>query len=263
MKLRIAFLLIISSVILTTSCSKYQKLLKSSDNELKYNKAIEYYQNKKYYKAQQLFDQILVSYRGTEKAELISYYSADCYYQQGDYILSGYYFKNFANNYPMSKLAEEAAYLSAYCNYLESPRSSLDQSNTKDAISSLQLFINQYPQSEKVEQCNILIDELRAKLEKKAIDIALLYFKMEDYKAAIVAFGNVLKEYPSTARKEEVVYNLVLSHQELALNSIDSKKQERLLAAIEACDSYTAEYPSGVYADKVAGIKSELKKIVK
>ena len=47
---------------------------------------------------EQLFDQILVSYRGTEKAELISYYSADCYYQQGDYILSGYYFKNFANN---------------------------------------------------------------------------------------------------------------------------------------------------------------------
>lgn len=263
MKYKIAFLLIISSVMLTTSCSKYQKLLKSTDNELKYNKAIEFYEAGKYYKAQQLFDQIMVVYRGTEKAELISYDYANCYYEQGDYILGGYYFRTFNSTYPMSKYAEEAAYLSAYCSYLESPRSSLDQSSTKDAINSLQLFINQFPSSDKVEKCNALIDELRAKLENKAIDIALLYYRMEDYKAAIVSFGNILKEYPSTSMKEDVVYYLVQSHEQLAINSIESKKQERIMSAIEACDRYTGEYPEGKYVQQVISIKQSLQKIVK
>ena len=263
MKYRIAFLLIISSVILTTSCSKFQKLLKSSDNELKYNKAIEFYEKEKYYKAQQLFDQILVFYRGTDKAEMISFYSANCYYKQDDYILGGYYFKTFSNTYPTSKYAEEAAYLSAYCSYLESPRASLDQSNTKDAINSLQLFINQFPNSDKVERCNALIDELRAKLEQKAIDIALLYYKMQDYKAAVVSLGNVLKEFPSTSKKEDVVFYLVQSNEQLAIKSIDSKKKERIQNAIEACDRYTTEFAQGKYFDQVILIKEKLQKSVK
>lgn len=263
MKYKLAFLLIISSLLLTTSCSKYQKLLKSTDNELKYNKAIEFYEAGKYYKAQQLFDQIIVVYRGTDKAEVISYDYANCYYEQGDYILAGYYFRTFSTTFPLSKYAEEAAYRSAYCSYLESPRSSLDQSSTKDAINSLQLFINQYPGSDKVENCNALIDELRAKLEKKAIDIALLYYRMEDYKAAIVSFGNILKEYPSTSMKEDVVYYLAQSNEQLAVNSIESKKQERIQNAIEACDRYLSEFAEGKYKSEVISMKQSLQEIVK
>ena len=121
---RKSIILLISGLfIVLSSCSKYQKLLKSTDNEEKYERAIAYYEDKDYYRAIQLFDQLQAIYRGTERAERIAFYYAYAHYEQRDYILASYYFKQFARSYPNSKNAEEAAFMSAYCSYLDSPPS--------------------------------------------------------------------------------------------------------------------------------------------
>jgi len=242
------------------SCSQYQKLVKSSDNELKYTKALEYYEKGDYLKSQQLFEQIQAFFKGTDKAEKISYYNAYCYYKQKDYILAGYYFRAFSTNFSTSTYAEEALYLSAYCSYLDSPRSSLDQTSTSEAISSLQIFINQYPKSERVADCNKLIDELRAKLEKKDIEIALLYYKMSDYKASIVSLTNVLKDYPDTKSKELILYSILDAKYQYAVNSIYDKKKERLGQAMDSFDELIAGFPVGDYSDEALAIKKNILK---
>lgn len=242
------------------SCSPYQKLLKSSDNELKYTKALEYYEKGSYSQAQQLFEQIQAFFKGTDKAEKIAYYNANCYYKQKDYILAGYYFRAFSTNYSTSIYAEEALYLSAYCSYLDSPRSSLDQTSTTEAISSLQLFINQYPKSSRLPECNKLIDELRAKLEKKDIDVAMLYFKMSDYKASVVSLNNVLKDYPDTKSKELILYSILQAKYEYAVNSIYEKRRERLNAAMDSYDELNAGFPVGEYTEKALTIKNSISK---
>lgn len=260
---KLAFFFLILVTLVSTSCSKYQKLIKSTDNELKYSKAIEYYDKGDYYKAQQLFDQILVFYRGTDKAEKISYYSAYCYYKVKDYILAGYYFGNFSTSFPTSQFAEECSFMSAYCNYLDSPSASLDQTNTLAAISSLQLFINQYPGSQRIEQCNQLIDELRGKLEKKAFNIAMLYYKMDDFKAAIISLNNLLKEYPDTKEREKVLFSLLDAKYKYAINSIPEKKKERIDNALEAYTILHAEFPQGAYAAQAGSIQKNLQKELK
>lgn len=242
------------------SCSPFQKLLKSSDNELKYTKAIELYEKGKYTQAQQLFEQIQSFYKGTDKAEKIAYYTANCYYKQHDYVLGGYYFKAFSTNFSISIYAEEALYLSAYCNYLESPRSSLDQSSTREAISSLQLFINQYPKSSRVTECGKLIDELRSKLEKKDIDIAMLYYRMSDYKASVVSLNNVLKDFPDTKSKEKILFSILDAKYQYAINSVYDKRRERLLAASDAYEEYIAGFPVGEYSSKASTIKKNISK---
>ena len=128
----IYFVLILSTLIV--SCSPFQKLLKNPDVELKYTKALEYYEKGNYTAAQQLFEQVQAFFKGTDKSEKIAYYTANCYYKQKDYILAGYYFRAFSTNYSASIYSEEALYLSAYCSYLDSPRSSLDQTSTREAI---------------------------------------------------------------------------------------------------------------------------------
>ncbi len=242
------------------SCSHYQKLLKSSDNELKYSKALEYYERGDYLKSQQLFEQIQAFFKGTDKAEKIAYYSANTYYKQKDYILAGYYFKSFSTNFSSSTYAEETSFLSAYCNYLDSPRASLDQTSTTEAISSLQLFINQFPKSDRVAECNKLIEELRAKLEKKDIDIALLYFRMSDYKASIVSLGNVLKDFPDTKSKEMILYFLLTAKYQYAINSITEKRHERLGSALDAYDELVAGFPVGEFSEKALSIKKSITK---
>ncbi len=226
-----------------SSCSKYQRLLKSTDHAKKLEMAVNYYEKQDYYRALQLFDEVIIVYRGKEQAEKIQYYYAYCYYGQGDYITASYHFKNFAKIYPNSKYAEESFYMSAYCKYLDSPTYSLDQSSTQEAIKEMQLFINFYPRSTRVAEANKLIDDLRLKLTNKAFEIAKLYYKTESYNAAQIAFTNILKDFPETSQREEIMYYIVKSDYDYAKNSIDSKKQERFRNVIEAYNNLISNFP--------------------
>lgn len=238
-----AWILVLS---LFTGCSEYQKLVKSSDYALKYEKAKEYYNKKKYSKALTLFEELLTIYRGTTKAEEIYYYYAYSHYGVGDYILANHFFSTYSSIYPMSSRVEECDFMAAYCHYLDSPRDVLEQSNTLLAISELQSFVNRYPQSSRVARCNELIEELRKKLENKAYRNAMQYYSMEKYNAASVAFANVLKEFPDTERRFELYYMIIKSNYMYGKLSVRSKKKERLQ---QAKDNYIK------FADKLASSK--------
>lgn len=244
-KIRLPLLFLILTLLV--SCGKYQKLLKSTDNELKYEKAVAYYQKGDFYRAQQLFDQLIPIVRGTDKAEMLHYYYASSHYEQKDYVLASYYFKRFARNYPNSQYAEECSFMGAYCLYLQSPSSALDQTPTLEAINELQLFVNLYPASKRIEECNQLIDELRIKLEEKDYGIARLYFKMQEYKAAIVAYENVLKDFPSSRYKEQILYDIFKSYVYFAQMSIPEKQAERYAGARDAYITLLTTYPNSKF----------------
>lgn len=250
----------ILALFILSSCSSYQKLLKSSDNEKKYEKAIAFYEAKDYYRALQLFDQITPFFKGTDKAERIAYLYAYSYYNQDDFLMGNYYFKRFAASYPNSPYAEESAYMAAYCSYQESPRSNLDQTSTYDALKELQLFINKYPKSEKVVKANELMDELRAKLEKKDFDIGMLYFKMEDYKASIQIFKNLVKDYPDSKHREEILFYALKSNYKYANKSIESKRKERFAATVEAFDDLAASFPDSEFMKEARSMQKTAQK---
>lgn len=252
--------ILLALIIVTVSCSKHQQLMKSPDNEAKYAAAMDYFEENDYYRALQLFQQLINFYKGTEKAEKLQYYYAFCHYKQKDYILASYYFKRFAQNYPRSQYAEEATFLSAYCYYLDSPRSTLDQTYTIEAINELQLFTDIYPNSERVAECKKLIEELRGKLQKKRYDIAKLYFKMGRYEAAITSFNTLLKDYPDTMYKEDALYHIFKSYYNYTLNSIRSKQEERYQATLDSYNELVFQYPGTDYMKELDNMKSSLVK---
>jgi len=234
---------VIVLLITIASCSKYQKALKSSDMSFKYEMAMKFYNDADYFKAQSLFEELIGLYRGLGKAEQIYYYYAYSNYYMEDFLMASYYFKNFVKTYPTSQHAEECMYMGAYCYYLNSPASSLDQTNTKKAINEMQLFINRYPTSERVEECNNLMDVLRAKLEEKSYNNSKLYFHLREYKAAIVSFNNLLKDFPDTKYREDAFFYILKSNYSLAVNSIQSKKKERFENTILAFNDYEEYHP--------------------
>ncbi len=256
--------LIILSIFIFTSCSEYQKVLKSTDYKLKYEKANEYYQNKDYYRAQALYEELLSIYKGTDKAESIYYYYAYCYYNQKDYTLAAYHFNNFVSTYPNSEHAEECEFLGAYCYYLESPESDLDQTNTHKAIDALQLFINKYPKSTRVAEANDLIDKLVFKLETKSFNNAKLYFYLGEYKSAVISLKNSLKDFPDSQYREQLLFLILKSNFLLAKNSIESKKNERYQNTINEYYNLIDEYPNSknikeaekIYNNSVKQIKN-------
>ncbi len=233
------------------SCSKYQKIQKSQDFGLKYEKALEYYDREDYYRAMNLFDQVLPFYRGTEEAEDIAYKYAYGYYNQKEYIMASYYFDRFAKTYPRSERAEECMFMTAYCKYLDSPKYKLDQTSTVAAIKEMQLFLNAYPNSERVEQCNALIDELWEKLQKKEFEIAKLYLKMDRYESAVHSFETLLEDYPDTKFREDALFYTIKSYYYYASKSVRSKRVERYQEAADTYNEFVAQYPESKYNKEV------------
>lgn len=243
-------LLLISIFIFFSSCNEFQRVLKSEDIKVKYDAAEKYYENQEFRRASRLFEQILPKYRGKPQAERVTFFYANSLLNTKKYIDAGYQFESFIKAYPLSQKVDEAAYLGAYSYYKTSPDFSLDQKETLTAIDKLQEFLNTYPYSEKMSQANDLVQELRIKLEYKAFEIAKQYNTIRDYKSALIVLEDFISDYPGTPYREDALFYLLDSSYELAVNSIQSKKLERLNNAKKLYDELIRTYPETKYLDK-------------
>jgi len=236
------------------SCSSYDTVLKSTDGNLKFRKALEYYQEEDYVRAGNLFDMIVNVFKGTTKSDTVSWYQAQSYYKQKDYILGGHYFKTFAEQFPYSPFAEEAEYLAGYCYFLESPKPALDQENSLMAIETFGSFVNKYPNSVHVSEAKEITVQLKDKLVEKSKNAAILYYDMGYYKASIVALANSLIEYPKTKYREELMWRLLDSNYKLAQNSVPEKQKDRFQVTIDEYYSFISEFPNSEFkkdADRI------------
>jgi outer membrane protein assembly factor BamD len=243
------------------SCNSYNKLLKSSDYELKFTKAKEYYDKGNYVRSSQLYQELIPVMKGTDKSEEVYYYYTWSEYNIGDQLLAQYHFKNFVRQFPASKHSEECYFMNAYCYFLNSPNYKLDQTYTKNAIQEFQSFVDAYPESQRIDSCNKLIDKLRYKIEKKEYDVVKQYYKIQDYKAAISSSKNYVKEYPGSTYNEEMYYITIDSYYLLALNSIPEKKQERLDGAIESYLKFVDLYPQSKFLNRAESVYASCKNI--
>ncbi|PWJ42816.1 outer membrane protein assembly factor BamD [Sediminitomix flava] len=247
-------LILLALALFSFSCGNFNKLMKSSDIDKKYDAALNYYNEGDFYRAGLLFEDLMPSMTGTDRAEQLQFYYAYCHYEQKQYILASSYFRQFFDTYRRSPKAEEALYMSAYSLYKDAPDFNLDQSNTNDAIDEMQNFLNRFPRSEYATQANEVINELREKLELKAFDNAKLYSKIRKYKAATVAYDNFMKDYPDSDFKEEAMYRRIEAFYELAEISVYSKQQERYQSVIEVYKEFQKKYPESLLmkdADKL------------
>ena len=240
------------------SCNKtYNKAMKSTDKDEIFTLATELYEKGKYTQAIELYERVSTSFVGTEQAADIAYNTANAHFKDQNFKLAGHLFKSFANSNPSDKRAEEALYLSAYSYYKDSPKYNLDQTSTFIAIDELQNFINSYPNSEHVNDANNYITELRQKLERKAFEIGKVYYKTMNYKAAGVAFDNMVDEFPDSKYREEAMIYSLKSKAELALNfSRLEKKDLRLQEARTQYRQFLKFYPNSQY-------KTEAEKLMK
>ncbi len=253
--------IILLALTLSACSNKYQKALKNPDNKVKLEMADAYYKKKDFVRAISLYEQIEEVYSATPFAEKILYNSAQCNFGLKMYALAGFQFKTYFENFPSGSNAEESLYMNAYCAYLESFDAELDQTDTYKAIETFRIFINVYPDSKYINECNTYLDELRAKLSFKAYRTAKLYFNMGEYKSAIVTLKNISREFPEMVQKEEVDFLIVKSHYLLAQNSVAEKQIERYrntLAAFEELNEQYTEASKFMKEAKEIALKSQL-----
>jgi outer membrane protein assembly factor BamD len=238
-----SFTVLILAILFCASCSQFSKVLKSNDYDYKLRVANQYYAEKDYTHAQQLFEELFRVFKGSEHFEDIYYKFAYCSYNLKDYANAENLFKGFVEVFPNSNKAEEMDYMRAYCFYKQSPKVDLDQTNTTKTIGFMQAFINTHPGAEKIKEATEIIDKCRAKLELKDYHAAQLYYDLGYYKAVGVACNSLMNSYPDSEHSDEYKFLLIRADYQYALQSIEERKEERFETVVTQCNDFIDRFP--------------------
>ena len=274
MKKYIIIALVSGSVL--TSCGEYNKVLKSTDYEYKYEAAKSYFGKGQNTKAAAILEELITILKGTDKAEESLYMLGMTYYNQGDFITASHYFSTYYNTYPRGTYTEQARFYSGKALFLDTPEPRLDQSSTYKAIQELQMFMEYFPASNRHQEAQQMIFDLQDKLVMKDYMAARLYYDLgsytgnssysttgNNYLACIVTAQNALKDYPYTKLREDISILLLRAKYDMAKESEEEKKEKRMRDAIDEYYAFKNEFPESKYIKEVENIYKDAKKYVK
>ncbi len=257
---RIVIVALAATVMLSSCKSQYEALLNSNDVDAKYEAAFDYYNNGKYSRAASLFESLSVLTSGTAKDDTVQYFWGMSNYRFKDYYTAETNFARFVENYPRSPFTSEARYLRIDCLYRSTYRYELDQNPTYVAMAAISQYMAEYPRSSHYADCSDMMVDLQERLDTKAYESARLYYKMEDYKAARVAFKNVLKDNSENMYREDILFYTAMSSYKYAKNSVVSKQRDRYYTFVDDYLNFVGEIPESHYRKELDAMYKKAQK---
>lgn len=258
-----------------SSCGEYNKVLKSTDYEYKYEAAKAYFAKGQNSRAATILEELIPIMKGTSNGEESLYMLAMTYYNQGDFVTASHYFNTYYTTYPRGTYTELARFHSGKALYLDTPEPRLDQSSTYKAIDELQMFLEYFPTSNRRDIAQNMIFELQDKLVEKEYLSAKLYYDLgsytgntvysstgNNYLAAVVTAQNILREYPYTQRREDLSILILRAKYDMAKESVLEKKAERMRETIDEYYAFKNEFPDSKYMKEVEAIFKDASKYV-
>ena len=213
--------------------------------------AMEKYNRGKYLDAQEEFQRLIFNYPGESLADTAQYYLAMSYYKDKEYALAAGEFQRLLSAFPASEFTEAGHYHLAMTHYKRSPKYSLDQSSTYEAVEQFALYLDAFGEGEFADSSRVKLGELRNKLARKAYRNGLIYMKVGDYVAAIVYFDYLLQEFPGTDWAQSAQYQKGECYRK-------QKSWERAKSAyMEAIDGYSRSEHTRKAEERLSELKQE------
>lgn len=259
------------SLFFVGSCTDYNQVVKTQDYEYKYEAAKQYYAEGQYNRAALLIQDVLSVLKGTDQGEESLYLSGMCNMKAHAYEAASTIFRKYYQTYPRGKYVEEARYNCGLSLYNITPEPKLDQTETFQAVTEFQNFIENFPASRLRPQAQEMIFKLQDKLVEKEYLSAKLYYDLGtyigngtngNYGACIVTAENAIKDYPYTSRREDFAILILRAKFQLAQFSVENKKEERYHNAIDEYYGFVTEYPESKYIKEANTLFNKAKKYV-
>ena len=214
--MKIKFIIIASLTLLLTGCAnEYNRVLKSTDLDYRYEYAKQCFAEGQFNHAELLLQDLITSKKGTDEAEESLYMLAMSEFMNGDYESAAATFRKYFQSYPRGVYAERAMFYVGQALYQSAPEPRLDQTPTIGAINAYQQFLDFFPSSELYSTAQDRLFELQDKLVMKELLSAQLYYNLggyfgninsnneSNYIASIITAENALKLYPYSKWRED------------------------------------------------------------
>ena len=274
--MKISTIILCSVAAMMTGCAgEFNRVIKSSDYDYRYEYAKQCFAEGKFGRAEILLQDLITLKKGTDEAEEALYMLAMSQYMNHDFESAAATFRKYFSSYPKGFYAEQAMFYVGQSLYESAPEPRLDQTPTIGAINAYQQFLDFYPNSQLRERAQDRLFELQDKLVMKELLSAQLYYNLggyfgninsnseSNYSSSIIVAQNALKTYPYSNHREEFSLLIMKSKFELAEKSSADRKLERYQDAEDECYGFLNEYPES--KDKALAEKyiEKCKKITK
>ncbi len=240
LKMNIKILAIILVSVLVLSCSGV-KVPASATLEERMDTGMRLFEKGKFFEAKTQFRIITLSHSGSVLADKAQFYLGECHFNMKEYILAASEYERLIKVYPSSEYVDDAKYKLGLSYYELSPKYSLDQEYTRQAIMHFQEFLEDFHSSSLVAQVEDYLQLARDKLAHKVFSSAEIYRKMHYYQAATIYYSKVLEEYYDTSYAPKALYWLGECNRRL----------EKYQAAMLAFDEFLNKYPKHEWNQRV------------
>ena len=265
-------LLSLCAVFLLSGCSKeFNRVLKSTDYDYKYEYAKECFVNGKYNRAVLILQDLVTMLKGSENGQECLYMLAMSSYCAKDYETAAQYFQKYYQSYPKGTFAEMASFYVGQSLYMSTPEPRLDQTPTMSAIAAFQEYLDMFPGAQLKDAAHDRLYELQDKLVDKELYSPKLYYDLgsyfgnctsggSNYEACIITAQNAIRDFPYSHKREQFALLVMKSKYELAQRSVEARALDRFRDAEDECYGFLNEYPDSEYKKLAEKYIAECKK---
>lgn len=226
----------------TAGCSGSERLQLATPEEA-YERGKELYDRGRYSAAVEYFQRVFDFGRAHAWAPDAQYYLAHSYFNTRQYLLAANAFTRFVEFYRADPRAEEGEYLRALSYVRLSPHYQLDQTDTRNALTYLHLYLSRYPDGQYADEVIEYVDELRYKLARKQFEIAEMYERRSQFQAAAIEFLRLLDTHPDSEFADAALFGALRSYKSFAERSIPQRRPERYRLAAEQYERLVQLFP--------------------
>ena len=184
--------------ILLSSCGISNPFDDNIAYKTRFDDGLAFFEDEKYVKASQQFNIIVDRASHTDLGDDALFFLAESYFLNKDYDLALVEFEKLVSRMGFSPYIEKSRWRICETLMLLSPNFYHDQESSKKAISQIQEFLDDFPNSEYSKDADKLISELRTRLAEKNMETGKLYVKLKAYDSAIVSYKIVVNEFYDT-----------------------------------------------------------------
>ena len=191
-------LILICISILLSSCGISNPFDDNIAYKTRFDDGLAFFEEENYVKASQQFSIIVDRASHTDLGDDALFFLAESYFLNKDYDLALVEFEKLVSRMGFSPYIEKSRWRICETLMLLSPNFYHDQESSKKAISQIQEFLDDFPNSEYSKDADKLINELRTRLAEKNMETGKLYVKLKAYDSAIVSYKIVVNEFYDT-----------------------------------------------------------------
>jgi len=203
------FIILFTSLIIT-SCSSTKP--EEVDLQKQFDRATNYLEKKRYMRAQEEFNSVAIRGLHTDLGDDAQFFLGESYFLNKEYILAIAEYDRLIRRMGFSEYVQKARWRICQCYVEQSPKYYHEQSSTERALSKLQEFLYDYPNTEFHEEALTTITNMRNKLATKLYESGRLYVKMEEYASAIITYEDLLANYYDTELVDDAHLQIVKCH---------------------------------------------------